>query len=341
MKKGKTITTWRRRAALAGYLFILPNALGFLIFTSLPVLASLLLSLCKWDLLTPPKWVGLENFRNLLADVDFWKVPWMAPYEHGFMFNTLVMMMAIPVSILLSLFLATILNQKLRGMVLFRTLFFLPSITAGIGTMLLWMWLLHPDFGIINAVLGNAYEGLSWMYDGVRNVAYWFGGELSAWPPWGGPNGMHPKWLNDVNWAKPSLIMMGLWGSMGGMNMILYLAALQNVPPALYEAAKIDGAGAWQRFWKITWPMVSPTTFFIFIMSIIGGFQGGFQQAHIMTDGGGPAGSTTTIGFYIYQNAYMWFRMGYAASIAWLLFLIVLVLTLINWHASKRFVHYG
>ncbi|MCK4625863.1 MAG: sugar ABC transporter permease, partial [Phycisphaerae bacterium] len=219
------------------------------------------------------------------------------------------------------------LNQKLRGMVLFRALFFLPSITAGIGTMLLWMWLLNPDFGIINSVLSNIYGALAWMADLVG----W------TWASWAV---VRPAWLQDVNWAKPSLIMMGLWGSMGGMNMILYLAALQNVPPALYEAAKIDGAGAWQRFWKITWPMVSPTTFFIFIMSIIGGFQGGFQQAHIMTDGG-PAGSTTTIGFYIYQNAYMWFKMGYAASIAWLLFLIVLVLTLINWHASKRFVHYG
>ncbi len=334
MKKTKTATTWRRRAALAGYLFILPNVLGFLIFTSLPVLASLLLSFAKWDLLRPPQWVGLQNFQNLLTDAHFWKnpffaIPWITdcPLEHGFLFNTLVMMLAIPASILLSLFLAALLNQKLRGMILFRTLFFLPSITAGIGTMLLWMWLLNPDYGIVNLVFGHVYDALAWM----ASLVGW------TWASWAQ---VRPAWLQDVTWSKPAMIMMGLWGSMGGMNMILYLAALSNVPPALYEAAKIDGAGAWQRFWKITWPMVSPTTFFIFVMSIIGGFQGGFQQAHIMTNGG-PAGSTTTIGFYIYQNAYQWFRMGYAASVAWLLFLIVLVLTLINWRASKRLVHYG
>ncbi|MCD4700012.1 MAG: sugar ABC transporter permease [Phycisphaerae bacterium] len=327
MKKPKTATTWRRHAAMAGYLFILPNVLGFLVFTSLPVLASLVLSMCKWDLLTPPKWVGLDNFRTLLADVDFWKVPWSAPYEHGYFFNTAVLMMAIPVSIFLSLFLATMLNQKLRGMVLYRTLFFLPSITAGIGTMLLWMWLLNPEFGMLNRGLGCIYDVLAWF----PGLAGW------DWAPW---TEVRPVWLQSAEWAKPALITMGLWGSMGGMNMILYLAALQGVPPALYEAAKIDGAGAWQRFWKITWPMVSPTTFFIFVMGIIGGFQGGFQQAHIMTDGG-PAGSTTTIGFYIYRNAYQWFKMGYAASIAWFLFMIVLALTIFNWRVSQRLVHYG
>ncbi len=317
MKDKKPIATWRRRAALAGYLFILPNVLGFLIFTSLPVLASLLLSLCKWDLLSDPEWVGLKNFGVLIRDTDFWK----------YVGNTLFLMMAIPVSIILSLFLAVVLNQKLRGMVLFRALFFLPSITAGIGTMLLWMWLLNPEFGVINEVLRNIYEVLAWLPEKV-------GWQWAAWKD------IHPRWLGDQNWSKPALIMMGLWGSMGGMNMILYLAALQGVPPELYEAAKMDGAGAWQRFWKITWPMVSPTTFFIFVMGIIGGFQAGFQSAHIMTNGG-PAGSTTTISYYIYNNAYQWFKMGYAASIAWFLFLIVLALTLFNWRVSQKLVHYG
>lgn len=328
MKKNKTSTVWRRHAMMAGYLFILPNVLGFMVFTSLPVMASLVLSMCKWNLLTPPKWVGLDNFRTLLADVDFWKLPFSAPYEHGYFFNTVVLMMAIPVGILLSLFLATVLNQKLRGMVLYRTLFFLPSITAGIGTMLLWMWLLNPEFGMINRGLGSIYDALAWL----PGLVGWH------WAPW---SEIRPAWLQKAVWAKPALITMGLWSSMGGMNMILYLAALQGVSPALYEAAKIDGAGAWQRFWKITWPMVSPTTFFILVMGIIGGFQGGFQQAHIMTNGGGPAGSTTTIGFYIYQNAYQWFKMGYAASIAWFLFIIVLALTIFNWRISQRLVHYG
>jgi multiple sugar transport system permease protein len=160
----------------------------------------------------------------------------------------------------------------------------------------------------------------------------WLGLHL---PPFVGPG-----WLEDVFWAKPALILMGIWGSMGGTDMILYLAALQGIPPELYEAAEIDGANAWDRFWKITWPMVSPTTFFIMIMGVIGGFQGGFNQAHVMT-GGGPAGSTTTISYYIYQNAYVWFRMGYAASVAWMLFLVVFVLTMLNWRFGQKRVHYG
>ena len=227
----------------------------------------------------------------------------------------------------MSLVLAVILNQKLRGMVVFRTLFFLPSVTAGIGTMLLWMWLLNPQYGVINGGLEAIYNGLAWL----PRIVGW---DWTAWKE------IRPTWLGSTAWAKPGLIVMGLWASMGGMNMILYLAALQGVPPTLYEAAKIDGAGAWQRFWKITWPMVSPTTFFILVMGIIGGFQGGFQQAHIMTEGG-PLGSTTTIGYYIWQNAYQWFRMGYAASIAWFLFVIVLALTMFNWRVSQRLVHYG
>jgi multiple sugar transport system permease protein len=132
---------------------------------------------------------------------------------------------------------------------------------------------------------------------------------------------------------------MGIWGSMGGMDLILYLAALQGIDPQLYEAAEMDGAGAWQRFWKITWPMVSPTTFFILIMGIIGGFQGGFDMAYVMTHGG-PAGSTTTVSYYIYNNAYEWFQMGYAAALAWFLFLVILLVTLLNWLYSQKLVHY-
>ena len=320
-KNGSVPVTWRKRAALAGYLFILPNVVGFLAFTSLPVLASLLLSFSKWDLLSPPRWVWFKNYIALFHDTDFWRVP------NGFFYNTVFMMMAIPVSIMLSLFLAVILNQKLPGMILYRTLFFLPSITAGIGTMILWMWLLNPQFGLINLILSNIYNAFAWLASAVG----WH------WANW---DAIRPLWLSDENWSKPALILMGLWGSMGGMNMILYLAALQGVPQELYEAAKIDGANAWQRFWKITWAMVSPTTFFLFVMGIIGGFQGGFMAAQVMT-GGGPNGSTTTISYYIYENAYLWFRMGYASSIAWFLFGVVLILTLFNWKFSQRLVYYG
>ena len=148
-----------------------------------------------------------------------------------------------------------------------------------------------------------------------------------------------PEWLLDPMWAKPALIIMGVWGAVGGTSMILYLAALQGVPRELYEAAEIDGANNWRKFWAVTVPFISPTTFFVTITSIIGGFQGGFMAAYIMTNGG-PAGSTTTLDFYIYQNAYTWFKMGYAASISWFLFIVIFIVTLINWRFGGKLVHY-
>ncbi|MEA2069176.1 MAG: sugar ABC transporter permease, partial [Verrucomicrobiota bacterium] len=217
------VAAWRRKAAMAGYLFLLPNMLGFFVFTSLPVVASLVLSTCEWNLINPPKWAGLANFQKLVADADFWK----------FVGNTVFLMLGIPVGIFLSLFLAVILNQKLRGMVFFRTLLFLPSITAGIGTMLLWMWIFNPEFGALNTFLGSIYDVLAWL-------PRFLGWNWSAW------SDIRPGWLTNPHWSKPSLILMGLWASMGGFNMILYLAALQGVSPELYEAAKMDGANAWQ-----------------------------------------------------------------------------------------------
>lgn len=290
--------TNQRRIAGAGCLFLLPNFVGFLVFTSLPVLASLALSFFDWDLFGAPKFVGLQNFATLLRDRDFWR--------YGF--NTLFLMLAIPVNMLGSLFLAMVMNQKLRGIVVFRVIYFMPTIVAGVGTYLLWRWLYNPDYGLINAMLRAA---------GIEG----------------------PKWLQSVMWAKPALMLMGFWTAVGGYNMILYLAALQNVPLDLYEAADIDGASRWQKFWAITWPMVSPTTFFIFTMSIIGGLQGGFEQAMVMT-GGGPAGATTTISYYIYNHAFAWNHMGYAAAIAWALFAVVFVMTLLNWRFGGKVVHY-
>ncbi|MCK4271387.1 sugar ABC transporter permease, partial [bacterium] len=166
----------------------------------------------------------------------------------------------------------------------------------------------NPDFGLFNTFLANI---------GIKG----------------------PDWLSSITWAKPALIIMGLWGAIGGYNMILYLAALKGVPPELYEAADIDGASRWQKFRHVTWPMITPTTFFIFIMAVIGGFQGYFMAAYIMT-GGGPAGATTTMSYYIYNNAFQWFKMGYAASIAWFLFILVFIATLINWKYGGKLVHY-
>ncbi|MHB9038155.1 MAG: carbohydrate ABC transporter permease [Armatimonadota bacterium] len=309
---------WLRLAdneTVVSYLFLLPNFLGFLVFTSLPVLASLGLSLLDWDVLTPPKYVGLANFVNLLGfhseggratanDPEFWK----------YLYNTVYMMIGIPLGMAGSLITALALNQKLKGITFFRTVFFLPTACAGIAIYVLWIWIYNPEFGLMNAFLRQLF-GLF---------------HLNISPP---------TWLSSTTWAKPALMITGLWGAVGGANMLLYLAGLQQVPPELYEAAEIDGAGSWQKFQRITLPFLSPTTFFILIMSIIGGLQGGFMQAYAMTRGG-PAGSTTTIDYFIYNNAYSYFKMGYAASIAWFLFIVVFIVTLINWKVGGKLVHY-
>ena len=293
------------KETLAAYGFLLPNLSGFLIFTSLPVLASLVLSFTSWDALSgPPRFVGLKNYIALFLDPFFWKYCW----------NTIYLMLSIPLGMAGSLVLALLLNQKLKGVVFFRTVYFLPTICSGVAIYMLWKLIYNPDFGLLNTMFANlgAWVGLS-----VRG----------------------PYWLNDEAWAKPALMIMNIWQTVGGYNMILYLAALQGVPRDLYDAAEVDGANSWQKFWAVTWPQISPTTFFIAIMSLIGGFQAGFDPAFIMT-GGGPNGSTTTIIYYLYNNAFNWHHMGYAAAIAWVLFVIVFMFTLLQWRFFGRTVHY-
>ncbi len=285
------------REIIAGYLFLLPNFLGFLFFTSIPVLASLVLAFMKWDLLSKPEFVGMSNFVKLFSDVLFWK----------YTGNTFFLMIGIPLQIFGSLLIAIALNQKIKGIKFFRTIFFMPSICAGVAICILWMWLYNSNFGLINFILAKI---------GIAG----------------------PDWLTSLAWAKPALILMAFWTAIGGYNMILYLAGLQGISPQLYEAAEIDGASGWQKFWNITWPMLSPTTFFILIMAIIGGLQGGFETAYVMT-GGGPDGSTTTISYYLYNNAYSWFNMGYAAAIAWFLFMMVFVMTIFNWKFGGKLAH--
>ncbi len=300
---------------VAGYVFIMPNFLGFLVFTSLPVLASLGLSFVEWDLLTPAKFVGFANFVKLLGfhrdagqlvanNPEFWK----------YMYNTVFLMLVIPFNMAGSLALALAANQKLKGITFFRTVFFLPTVCAGVALLLLWKWIYNPDFGPLNSLLIQVFDLL----------------HLGISPP---------DWLSSTAWAKPAIMLMGFWGAIGGMNMILYLAALQNVPRELYEAAEIDGATSWRKFWAVSLPYLSPTTFFVFITSVIAGLQGGFMQAYVLTKGG-PAGATTTIDYYIYKNAYEWGHMGDAAAAAWVLFILVFVVTLINWRMGGRLVHY-
>jgi len=292
------------KEALAGYGFLTPNLLGFLIFTSIPVVASMVLSFLDWDLLSPARFVGFDNFIALFQDPFFWQYSW----------NTIYLMLAIPLSMAGSLILAIGMNQKLKGIIFFRTIYFLPTLCAGVAIYMLWRLIYNPEFGVLNTFIAKIGEVLHIPLKG-------------------------PYWLTDERWAKPALIIMSVWQSVGGYNMILYLAALQGVPRDLYDAAEVDGANAWQKFWAVTWPQISPATFFIAIMSIIGGFQAGFDPAYIMT-GGGPNGSTTTIIYYIYNNAFEWHKMGYAAAIAWVLFIVVFIFTVLQWRFFGKQVHY-
>jgi len=313
--------TDRRREALTAYVFLLPNLVGFVVFTAGPVAASLYLAFTRWDLFRPARWVGLQNFVSLLgfsrssddstSILGLWRVPYVAndPFFWQYLYNTAFLMLAIPFTLFGSLLLALALNRKLRGVVVYRTLYFLPSITAGVAVLVLWKWLYNTDLGLINSVLTQM---------GVARP---------------------PDWLGSSSWSKPALMLMGFVMGVGGASMILYLAALQGVPRELYEAAQLDGASGRQQFASITWPLIAPTTFFLGIMSVIGGFQGGFMQAYIMT-AGGPAGSTMTLEYYIFNKAFVVFNMGYASAIAWVLFVIILVVSLATWKYGGRSVQY-
>ena len=319
-------TTARERRELWVALgFLLPNFLGFLIFTSIPVLFSLAVSFSNWNLqqTVPFRWVGLENYIRMLHDSEFWL----------YTINTIYFLLGMPIAIAGSLFLAILLNQKLRGIVIFRTLFYLPSFTSGVALMILWKSLYNPDFGLINA-------SIHWFSDLFH---------LGITPP---------EWLlstknvlglevervgvNRAQWglgARDAIMIMGIWMAIGGNNMLLYLAALTNVPQELTEAGQLDGAGRWQIFRHIVWPQLAPTTFFIVVMSFIGGLQGGFEQARVMTSGG-PAGTTTTLSYHIYTKAFEEFQIGYASAVSWALFALIFVLTLLNWRFGNREVSY-
>jgi len=293
------------RKNLIAWWYLLPNLSGFLVFTLVPVFLAFALSLFRWDIFHEPVFVGLENFYALLGFTNT-ATGWVAsdPEFWQYLGNTLFLMIGIPLNMFVSLMIAMALNQQLRGIGFFRTIFYLPTICGGVGLFLLWGFIFAPEIGIMNQVL----EAI-----GIAG----------------------PPWLTDYYWAKPTFILIGLWSAMGGTNMLLYLAGLQSIPLELYEAAKVDGASKLKQFIHITIPMLAPTSFFIFIMGIIGGFQGGFNAAFILTEGG-PAGSTTTLSYYIYNHAFQWFNMGYAAAISLVLFMLVLFITMINWRFGGK-----
>jgi multiple sugar transport system permease protein len=311
-------------------LFLAPNFLGFLAFMALPVIFSFIMAFTNWQMTEsiPLEWVGFDNFKDLLTDPRFWQ----------FFGNTAYLMLGIPVGIAGSLFLAITLSQKLRGLVMFRTMFYLPTITSGVALFILWKAIYNPEFGPLNTGLESLFEALG----SLGNAPAWLLSRSWAAPLVQTMQGWNafwtsletPDWLLSIAWAKPAIMFMGIWTAIGGTNMLLYLAGLSNVPPELYEAAEIDGAGRWAMFRHVTWPQLAPTTFFIVVMSAIGGLQGGFEQARVMT-AGGPAESTVTLGYYIYMKGFEEYQLGYASTIAWVMFVLIFAMTLVNWKFGK------
>jgi multiple sugar transport system permease protein len=286
------------REAVAAWSFLTPNLVGFLVFVVGPVVASFILSFTRYDLLTPPKFIGLRNYATLLLhDPLMWQSLGNTLYYSA---------LTIPTGIVISLALALALNQGLRGTIIYRTLYFLPVVTSAVAIAFIWKWLYNPDYGLLNWVLSLF-------------------------------NSTGPDWLNDPNWAMPSIGVAAAWKGMG-YNMVIFLAGLQAIPAHLYEAAKIDGASTWKRFVHITLPLLSPSLFFVAVISVIGSFQV-FDQVYVMT-GGGPNNATLVYNYYLWQNTFQYFKMGYASAMAYVLFALIFVVTLIQFRLLNRRVVY-
>ncbi|GAC1650784.1 MAG: sugar ABC transporter permease [Herpetosiphon sp.] len=282
--------------------FLAPSFLGFLVFYWLPILAGLTLSLFRWDLLSAPEWAGSANFRELVTDAGL----------HQALINTFYFtVVTVPVGMVLALLVALALNQKLHGLSIYRVAYFMPVVASVVASALVWQWMFLPRYGLINNILRSF-------------------------------NSPEPMWLSSPRWAMPAIIIYSIWKSLG-YNMILFLAGLQAIPGDLYEAASVDGANRWQQFRHLTLPLLSPTTVMILILAMIGSFQV-FDPILVMTgqaNPGGPRGSAVTMVFYIYTNAFKFSRMGYASTVALVLFTIIFVVTLIQLRLQRRWVHYG
>lgn len=283
-----------------GAAFALPWIVGFISFTVYPFFGSLYFSFTSYDLFNPPQWIGLDNYREILRDANFYKA----------LKNTFYMaFFAMPVGLVGSLLIALLLNVKVRGITFYRTVYYLPAVIPVVASAILWTWLLNPDYGLVNIALRALHL----------------------------PD---PAWLLDPRFTKPSLILMGLWGT--GAGSLIFLAALQGIPQQLYEAAAIDGATAWHRFRSITLPGLSPIILFQLIMGLIGSFQI-FTESFILAGGGsgGPDQSLLFYAVYLYQTAFMYLKMGYASALAWILFVIVVAITVALLKTSARWVYYG
>lgn len=286
----------KQREALTGWLFVSPALIGFGIFTFGAILYSLYLSFTDYNLLGSPEWLGLENYiRAFTNDQYFYQ------YFGNTFYFALVL---VPVVLVISLFLAILINKKVGKIAkAYRVALFLPSITSTVAVSMVWLWIFNPDMGIMNNFLTAI---------GFHNP---------------------PMWLSDPEWSKPALIIMRVW-QMSGYYMLLFLAGLQTIPETLYEAAEVDGASSWQKFRRITVPMLSNTTFVVVILLIIESFNM-FESIFVMTEGG-PLGSTSTIMYYIYEQGFMSYNMGYASALAWIFFALILVFTLIQFRFRRE-----
>lgn len=297
------MTGRERRNLRNGLLFILPWIVGFAVFIAYPLVASIYFSLCDYSVLKEPVFIGAANYVELAADPVFWESLWNTVFYAAIF---------LPLSTVLAIALALLLNTRVRGMTVYRTIFFLPSLTPLVALGILWMWMLNGQYGVVNHALNFFLHPIG----------------LEA-----------PTWLQSTTWAKPAIVLMSLWGV--GHAMVIYLAGLQDVPRQLYEAADLDGAPAWAKIRHITLPLLSPAILFNVTMGLIGTMQV-FALPFVLTNGaGGPGRSTTFYAMYLYNCAFRYLRMGYACAMAWILFVMIMALTLLLHRVSRRHVHYG
>jgi multiple sugar transport system permease protein len=308
---------YRAREIGAALLFASPWMLGFVALVGGPILFSVVFSFTRYDVLNDARYVGAGNFIDVITDATFYKS----------LLNTLYMCWGIPIGMIISLAIAMLLNRAVAGLGWYRAGYYMPAIVPLVAASLMWIWILNPSYGLINSALAWLYD--TWLFDGIERMISAFTHEPFRFTL--------PLWLQHESTSKPSIILMKLWTAGGGM--IIWLAGLQSIPNELYEAARVDGANAWQRFRNVTVPMLSPYILFNLIIGVIGTMQI-FAEAYIMTPNGEPVGSTLFYAYYLFQQAFQFFRMGYASSLAWILFIVVLLLTLLQLWLSKKWVHY-
>ncbi len=293
----RNMTAQERRDARTGYIALSPWMIGFVVFYAFPILATLYFSFTEWTLVDPPVWIGLDNYVRMFTRDPL--------FVSSLKATTLFVVISLPLKLVLGLMLALMLNLKIPGMNVFRTIFFIPAVISGVAVSLMWIWFLNPDTGVVNTLLS---------YIGIQG----------------------PYWFWDRDWALPSVAIMSIW-KVGGAA-IIYLAGLQNIPAHLYEAAKIDGASKWSRFWRITIPLLTPTLFFQLIIELIDAFKI-FTEAYVITKGG-PLKATYFFLYYFYEEAFRNYNMGYASALALFLLAVIMSATVLVYVTSRRWVFY-